>query len=55
MIILEELPLIFVKKVDFNGLMQKVCPMFKIPHRRTIREDCFVMFLDEKEKNILYN
>ncbi|CAN0847273.1 Zinc finger BED domain-containing protein RICESLEEPER 2, partial [Linum grandiflorum] len=54
MIILDELPFRFVEKEGFNGLMKEACPMFKMPSRRTIREDCLKLFLDEKDKLITY-
>ncbi|CAN0914993.1 hypothetical protein LINGRAHAP2_LOCUS28870 [Linum grandiflorum] len=54
MIILDELPFMFVEKEGFNGVMKEACPMFKMPSRRTIREDCLKLFLDESDKLITY-
>ncbi|CAN0899662.1 Putative AC transposase [Linum grandiflorum] len=48
MILLDELPFRFVEHEGFRRFMLCVCPMFKIPGRKTVREDCFRMFLESK-------
>ncbi|CAN0838911.1 Putative AC transposase [Linum grandiflorum] len=48
MILLDELPFRFVEHEGFRRFMLCVCPMFKIPGRKTMREDCFRMFLESK-------
>ncbi|CAN1221315.1 Zinc finger BED domain-containing protein RICESLEEPER 2 [Linum grandiflorum] len=50
MIIIDELPFIFVEHQGFRRFMVICCPMFIIPSRRSIREDCFTLFLDGREK-----
>ncbi|CAN0873051.1 Zinc finger BED domain-containing protein RICESLEEPER 4, partial [Linum grandiflorum] len=50
MIILDELPFRFVEKQGFNRVMAAACPMFKMPCRKTVREDCLKLFLEEKER-----
>ncbi|CAN1136626.1 Putative AC transposase [Linum perenne] len=49
MIILDELPFIFVEKVGFVRFMRRCCPMFDIPGRKTIRTDCVKIFLERKD------
>ncbi|CAN1145106.1 Putative AC transposase [Linum perenne] len=49
MIILDELPFIFVEKVGFVRFMKRCCPMFDIPGRKTIRTDCVKIFLERKD------
>ena len=49
MILLDELPFRFVENEEFRRFMLYVCPMFKMPDRKTTREDCFRMFLESKE------
>ncbi|CAN1145102.1 Putative AC transposase [Linum perenne] len=49
MIILDELPFIFVEKVEFVRFMKRCCPMFDIPGRKTIRTDCVKIFLERKD------
>ncbi|CAN0914821.1 Zinc finger BED domain-containing protein RICESLEEPER 2 [Linum grandiflorum] len=50
MIIIDELPFIFVEHQGFRRFMVVCCPMFIIPSRRSIREDCFRLFLDGRDK-----
>ncbi|CAI0401782.1 unnamed protein product, partial [Linum tenue] len=50
MIILDEMPFRSVEKEGFKRFMARACPMFKIPSRRSIREDCFRLFLEQKGK-----
>ncbi|CAN0905773.1 Zinc finger BED domain-containing protein RICESLEEPER 2 [Linum grandiflorum] len=50
MIIIDELPFIFVEHEGFRRFMVCACPMFIIPSRRSIREDCFRLFLDGRER-----
>ncbi|CAN0839171.1 Putative AC transposase [Linum grandiflorum] len=49
MIILDEHPFKFVEKEGFKKFMMVCCPMFKIPGRKTIREDCIKLFLERKD------
>ncbi|CAN0917103.1 Zinc finger BED domain-containing protein RICESLEEPER 2 [Linum grandiflorum] len=49
MIILDEHPFKFVEKEGFKKFMLVCCPMFKIPGRKTIREDCIKLFLERKD------
>ncbi|CAN1242530.1 Putative AC9 transposase [Linum perenne] len=49
MIILDELPFIFVEKVGLVRFMKRCCPMFDIPGRKTIRTDCVKIFLERKD------
>ncbi|CAN0859992.1 Putative AC transposase [Linum grandiflorum] len=46
MIILDELPFIFVEKEGFKGVMKEASTLFKMPCRKTIRADCLRLFLD---------
>ncbi|CAN0881974.1 Putative AC transposase [Linum grandiflorum] len=48
MILLDELPFRFVEHEGFRRFMLRICPMFKIPGRKTVREDCFRMFVESK-------
>ncbi|CAN0847207.1 Zinc finger BED domain-containing protein RICESLEEPER 1 [Linum grandiflorum] len=48
MIILDELPFRYVKHEGFRFFMSRVCPMFITPGRKTVRDDCFRMFMDSK-------
>ncbi|CAI0402398.1 unnamed protein product [Linum tenue] len=50
MIILDELPFRHVEKEGFKKFMERACPMFKIPCRKTIREDAFRLFLAQKDQ-----
>ncbi|CAL1377045.1 unnamed protein product [Linum trigynum] len=50
MIILDEMPFRSVEKEGFKRFMARACPMFKIPSRRSVREDCFRLFLEQKGK-----
>ncbi|CAN1127488.1 hypothetical protein LINPERPRIM_LOCUS29657 [Linum perenne] len=50
MIIVDELPFSFVEKFIFNLLMIVACPRFRMPCRKTVREDCLKIFLEEKDK-----
>lgn len=49
MIILDELPFRFVEHEGFKMFVACACPMFMIPCRKTIREDCVRLFLERKE------
>ncbi|CAN1132745.1 Putative AC9 transposase [Linum perenne] len=50
MIIMDELPFRFVEHDAFRGFVFVACPRFKIPCRKTIREDCVKLFFEAKEK-----
>ncbi|KAG6423642.1 hypothetical protein SASPL_114044 [Salvia splendens] len=49
MILLDELPFLFVEREGFLSFMRLVCPQFQIPSRQTIRTDCVQLFLEEKQ------
>ncbi|CAN1792689.1 Zinc finger BED domain-containing protein DAYSLEEPER [Linum perenne] len=50
MIIVDELPFSFVAHRGFQRFMFVCCPEFDIPSRRAIREDCFKLFIAERQK-----
>ncbi|CAN1753431.1 Zinc finger BED domain-containing protein DAYSLEEPER [Linum perenne] len=50
MIIVDELPFSFVEHRGFKRFMEVCCPEFDIPSRRAIREDCFKLFIVERQK-----
>ncbi|CAN1125141.1 Zinc finger BED domain-containing protein RICESLEEPER 1 [Linum perenne] len=50
MIIVDELPFSFVEHRGFKRSMDVCCPEFDIPSRRAIREDCFKLFIAERQK-----
>ncbi|CAN1135724.1 Zinc finger BED domain-containing protein RICESLEEPER 2 [Linum perenne] len=50
MIIVDELPFSFVEHRGFKRFMEVCCPEFDIPSRRAIREDCFKLFIAERQK-----
>ncbi|CAN0885099.1 Zinc finger BED domain-containing protein RICESLEEPER 4, partial [Linum grandiflorum] len=54
MIIIDELPFRYVEHQGFKQFMAVVCQMFVIPGRKTVREDCFRLFLKSKDKLIDY-
>ncbi|CAN1128033.1 Putative AC transposase [Linum perenne] len=50
MIIVDELPFTFVEHRGFIRFMEVCCLEFDIPSRRAIREDCFKLFIAERQK-----
>ncbi|CAN1140900.1 Putative AC9 transposase [Linum perenne] len=48
-IIMDELSFKSVAKKGFRRFMRKCCPMFRIPGRRAIRDDCARLFLERKD------
>ena len=54
MILLDELPFVFVEREGFQSFMQLVCPQFQIPSRQTIRTDCVQLFLEEKQSMLKF-
>ncbi|CAN1300178.1 Putative AC transposase [Linum perenne] len=49
MIILDEHAFRFVEKQGFKRFMEVCCPMFKVPSRKTVREDCIKLFIQRKD------
>ncbi|KAG6397244.1 hypothetical protein SASPL_143410 [Salvia splendens] len=54
MILLDELPFLFVEREGFQYFMRLVCPQFQIPSRQTIRSDCVQLFLEEKQSLVKF-
>ncbi|CAN1156342.1 Zinc finger BED domain-containing protein DAYSLEEPER [Linum perenne] len=50
MIIIDELPFMFVEHKGFIRFIGVCCPRFDIPSRKTIREDCFRLFIAGRVK-----
>ena len=50
MIIVGELPFLFVEREGFRELMRTVEPRFRIPSHTTVMRDCFQLYMMEKEK-----
>ncbi|CAN1140666.1 Zinc finger BED domain-containing protein DAYSLEEPER [Linum perenne] len=50
MVIVDELLFSFVEHRGFIHFMDVRCPDFDIPSRRAIREDCFKLFIVERQK-----
>ena len=50
MIIVDELAFRFVEGASFKNFMHVVYPRFKIPSRWTISQDCYDMFVSERDK-----
>ncbi|CAN1176862.1 Putative AC transposase [Linum perenne] len=50
MIIIDELPFMFVEHEGFIRFIGVCCPRFDIPSRKTIREDCFRLFIAGRVK-----
>ncbi|CAN1347846.1 Putative AC transposase [Linum perenne] len=46
---MDELSFKSVDKEGFRRFMKKCCPMFRIPGRRAIRDDCARLFLERKD------
>ncbi|CAL1354716.1 unnamed protein product [Linum trigynum] len=49
MIILDELPFRYVEHEGFKRFMSRVCPMFVLPSRQTVREDCIKVFFENRD------
>ncbi|CAL1411693.1 unnamed protein product [Linum trigynum] len=49
MIIIDELPFRYVEHEGFKRFMARVCPMFVLPSRQTVREDCIKVFFENIE------
>ncbi|XP_060182151.1 zinc finger BED domain-containing protein RICESLEEPER 2-like [Lycium barbarum] len=54
MLILDELPFHFVEKEGFREFIKKNQPLFRVPSRRTVTRDCYLVFGEEREKFIKY-
>jgi len=50
MVILDELPLMYVEREDFSDFCNTMHPDFVIPSRYTITRDCYALFIDERKK-----
>ncbi|CAN0889279.1 Zinc finger BED domain-containing protein RICESLEEPER 2 [Linum grandiflorum] len=48
MVLLDEQPFGYVEYQGFRKFMSRVCPIFEMPSRKTVREDCFRLFLENK-------
>ncbi|CAN1127905.1 hypothetical protein LINPERHAP2_LOCUS4310 [Linum perenne] len=46
---MDELSFKSVDKQAFRRFMKKCCPMFRIPGRRAIRDDCARLFIERKD------
>ncbi|XP_060191200.1 zinc finger BED domain-containing protein RICESLEEPER 3-like [Lycium barbarum] len=54
MLILDKLPFRFVEKEGFKKFMKKTQPLFRVPSRRTVTRDCYVVFGEERQKFMKY-
>lgn len=50
MIIVDELPFMFVEHEGFRYFCKSMNPAFSIPSRSTVTRDCFKLFIDERKK-----
>ncbi|XP_057775031.1 uncharacterized protein LOC130994013 [Salvia miltiorrhiza] len=49
MIILDELPFIFVEREGFRRFVDRICPQFQISSKQTVHTDCVKLFLDRTD------
>lgn len=50
MVIVGELPFIYVKREGFRDFCKTMHPDFVVPSRYTIMRDCYALFIDERKK-----
>lgn len=50
MIIIDELPFMFVEREGFRVFCKSLHPNFAPPSRHTIARDCYILFIDERRK-----
>ncbi|XP_055832511.1 zinc finger BED domain-containing protein RICESLEEPER 4-like [Solanum dulcamara] len=54
MLILDKLPFCFVEKEGFKKFMKEIQPLFRVPTRRIVTRDCYVVFGEERQKFMKY-
>ena len=50
MVIVDELPFVYVEREGFREFCKTIHPDFVIPSRYTITRDCYALFFDERKK-----
>ncbi|XP_076905808.1 zinc finger BED domain-containing protein RICESLEEPER 4-like [Bidens hawaiensis] len=50
MIIIDELPFVFIERAGFRKFMEALCPNIKVPSRFTVARDILDLYLEEKVK-----
>ena len=50
MVIIDELPFMFVEKPGFRLFMSETCPNFIVPSRKTIASDAYKLYITERAK-----
>ncbi|KAK8716299.1 hypothetical protein V6N13_043614 [Hibiscus sabdariffa] len=50
MLIVDELPFVFVEHEGFRYFCKQLCPKFVPPSRKTVTRDCYSIFIEERSK-----
>ncbi|KAL4367977.1 hypothetical protein GQ457_05G008170 [Hibiscus cannabinus] len=50
MLIVDELPFVFVEHEGFRYFYKQLCPKFVPPSRKTVTRDCYIIFIEERSK-----